>query len=272
MGHASNFKARARKGENLMGIRASLLLLTVVVLAVPASGAGPVTLVRGDAGDRLLLDPALGASWQDVNIGRLVVRTPGRQERLDTDDRPGPSAKTRALMVKSMPTSGCALIIADLGPGFDKGRPDAWQRITHATKIVSCAGGDGPARLSLGEIEARRHAGSMLMAKTGSRVEIQPMANPATLRPGADMPVRAYCDGAARLGVEVAAIAPDGSRRYATTGAVGTAVLHIDAAGRWRFEVTCTPRSATADAPPLVASLVVDVLSNEAWSNLEAGR
>lgn len=255
-----------------MRMRVPLLLLAAAALAIPALGSGPVTLVRGEDGARLVLDPALGASWQDVNIGRLVVRTPEGQERLAPDASGGPSAKSRALTVKSMPSTDCALIIADVGPGFEKGRPDAWQRITHATKIVSCAGGDGTAKLSGEEIDARRHAGSMLMAKTGSRVEIQPMANPATLRPGADLPVRAYCDGAARPGVEVAAIAPDGSRRYVSTDAVGAAVLPIDAAGRWRFEVACAASSERTDAPAMVATLVVDVLSADAWSNLEVGR
>ncbi len=257
-----------------MRMRVPLLLLAAAALAIPALGNGPVTLVRGEGGAQLVLDPTLGTSWQDVNIGRLAVRTPEGQERLSPDVTGGPTAKSRALAVKSMPSADCVLIIADVGPGFEKGRPDAWQRITHATKIVSCGGGDGGGntKLSTEEIEKRRHAGSLLMAKTGSRVEIQPLVNPATLRPGADLPVRAYCDGAARPGVEVAAIAPDGSRRYARTDAVGAAVLRIETAGRWRVEVPCSARSDSVDAPAMVATLVVDVLGDEAWSNLEAER
>lgn len=247
-----------------------LLLLAAALISVPVDAAGPVSLVRGEAGDHLLLDAAFGSSWQDVNIGRLVLRTPGRQARLDVGEAAGLSAKSRALDFGRAAGAGCAMIVADLGPGFEKGRPDSWQRITHATKIVTCSS-DAAAALSGAEIEARRAAGSLLMAKTGSRVELQPLANPATLRPGADLPLRAFCDGTARAGIEVAATAPDGSRHYAATDRVGAAVLSIDAAGRWRFEVTCTAGAGEADAPQLVAELIVDVLPAAAWSMDEAG-
>ena len=244
------------------------VLIVALALVSTALSAEPVRLDRDDTGGRLVLDAALGSSWQDVNIGRLAIRTASHQERLDVGGSGAPSAKSRRLALAPRPDGGCALIIADIGPGFEKGRPDAWQRVTHATKIIDC-GSSPPDALTVAHIERRRAAGSIFMAKTGSRAELQPLANPATLRPGADLPVRVYCDGAARAGIELAAVHPDGSRRYATTDAVGAVVMRIDSAGSWRFEAHCQPRARGGDTPPLVATLSVDVLDADAWSYLE---
>lgn len=249
----------------------ALALCSALLSTVPATAESPVRLVRTDTGDRLELDARFGTSWRDVNIGRLVVRSAGRYETLEAGDADGQIGdKARRLALEHLPSADCALIIADLGPGYEKGRPDAWQRITHATKIVSCGGSQDA--LTSAQIERRRVAGGLLMAKTGSRAELQPLANPATLRPGADLPVRVYCDGQARAGVEVAAIRPDGSRSHLATDAVGAAILPVDSAGAWTFEADCGADRIGLGLPSLVASLRVDVLGTELWSRHEAGR
>ena len=237
-----------------MTIRALLLLL--VVSAVPLRAEHAVRLeatADGAAAYALALSPALGTSWQDVNVGRLTLRTPGLQRRLDTASL----AKTHRLPLTL--EAGCSVLLAELGPGYEKGRPDAWARVSHVTKIVACAG-DEAATASLAQ---RREAGSMVMAKTGSRAEIQPMVNTALLRPGVDLPVRAYCEGSAAHGREVAATAPDGTSSFRAADRVGAATFRIDQAGPWAITVRCP-----AGDQRLTASLQIEVLDIEAWTRL----
>lgn len=259
-----------RLPELLSGL---IALLIALLTAGAAWAASPVAVVRSDAESgthRLVLDPALGASWQEVNIGRLVVRTPLGQRAIGLEGSAAPPSKSRELDL-DLPSVGCALIIANLGPGFDKGRPDAWRRITHAAKIVACSTQGAVDEDSKAALESRRRAGGLLMAKTGGRAEIRPLANPATLRPGAELPVRAYCRGQAGAGIEVVATAPDGSRRYARTDAVGSVSIAIESAGPWHLAISCSDADAPDDLP-LTASLDVEVLTRASWAALLGDR
>lgn len=237
--------------------RSPSLFLALALVAMPLRAAGPVELLPAKNGSPgtvyLQLDPDFAPSWRQVNAGRLVLRTPGLQRRLKA------AADGERLAVE-VGEDGCALLLIDLGPAYLKGRPDAWRQVTRATKILTCSTAGGAAE----QLAARRAAGAMVTAKTGSRIELRPLANPALLRAGADLPLIAYLEGAAQAGVEVVAIAPDGSRRYRRTDAVGAAVVAIDLSGRWTIEYR-QPRRRGED---LAASLVFDVPPPAFWQAL----
>jgi hypothetical protein len=73
------------------------------------------------------------------------------------------------------------------------------------------------------------------MARAGTRDEVRPMANPATTRPGSDLPVRVYADGREAAGVEVVAEGPGGISSVAVSDGQGFAVVGLPAAGPWRI-------------------------------------
>jgi hypothetical protein len=72
------------------------------------------------------------------------------------------------------------------------------------------------------------------MARAGTRDEVRLLANPATARPGSDLPVRLYADGRKAAGVEVVAEGPGGLRSVTVSDAEGFAVIALPAAGPWR--------------------------------------
>ncbi len=208
-----------------------LALVAVASPALPASAAGgpapgfrAVTLAAAAPGRlRLTLAPALGASWREVNVARLVVRTAGRQRRV-----PAAALPASAELEIARPAGGCALVLADLGPASAMGRPDAWQRVTRASKLVICPAAGAP-----GAREARVRAGALLTAETGGLLEVQPILNPATVRPGSDLAVRVVVRGEPRLGVHVTASGPGGRSLDAWSNPQGLATFTIPASGRW---------------------------------------
>lgn len=241
-------------------LKAFVLTTGLAALAAPALAGDAVRLTRAVDGGQvtLRLDPELAASWKTVNVGRLVMQTPARQRRLDL----GPLAKSGDLVVDLAETkSECVLVLAELGPADAKGRADAWRRVTHASKHLVCPAGDGREALL-----ARRRAGSVATAKTGSRVEVRPLLNPATVRPGKDIAVRVYFEGAPRTDAEVTASGPGGAELRAVTGPTGVAVLRISASGAWTVRYRARHGDETYEA-----SLAFDVLPDAAWRPYVAG-
>jgi hypothetical protein len=194
--------------------------------AGPAIALGRVeapALARG-ATVRLTLSPEVAPSWAEANVGLLAVRSPGLQRRLD-------SSKAGAELEVPLPDSGCALLFGDLGRPEDRGFADSWHRSRRSVKAVLCRDSGSPVI----DLAARRRAASLLIAKAGTRDEVRPMANPATTRPGADLPVRVYADGRDAAGVRVVAEGPGGISSVATSDESGFAVVALPVAGPWRI-------------------------------------
>jgi hypothetical protein len=222
----------------------------------------PAPLAAGEpAVVRVELDAGLGDSWREVNVGRVVVRSGGDQRRV-----PASALPAGRVLELYAPAGECSLVLADLGPAAERGRPDSWSRVTRAAKIVTC-----PDASTSEAFRARVRATGLLTAKTGSRIEIRPLANPATVRPGSDLPVRLYFEGAAAAGARVTAAGPDGLRRDAFADAAGIAVLRIPAAGLWTLELhrrsaPLAPHSGdSGPAGPSVATLTFEVPPEAFW-------
>jgi hypothetical protein len=217
-----------RSGAGAGGRLLASLGLALTAIAAHAAGEArqAITLTRGETATaagaptvRLALSPEIAPSWREANVGFLALRSADAQRRLDA------SAAGAELEVP-LPVSGCALLIGDLGRPEDRGHADSWRRSRHSVKAVLC---DRDA-----DLRARRRAGALLMARAGTRDEVRLLANPATARPGSDLPVRLYADGRKAAGVEVIAEGPGGLRNVARSDGEGFAVLALPAAGPWR--------------------------------------
>jgi hypothetical protein len=184
---------------------------------------------------RLTLPRELGPSWQGVHVARLLVRIPGGAGTLDHE--PLPVSRELEFEVAS---PGCSLVEVDLGPAEAATASDAWQRVTHCSKVVVCADTGDTAT----DRRARLAAGEMLTAKSGSRIEIRPLFNPAVLVPGSALPVRLYSLGRAVAGGVVEAVDGAGERVAATADRQGIAVLNLPHSGAWRLHFAHGGREA----------------------------
>lgn len=232
-----------------------VLILTCGALPLAAAEAVHIAKLKRLDGEavRLTLAPQLGASWQEVNVGRVVLRAPGIQQRF-----PDALLPKSAHLDLDLAHDGCSLLLVDLGPPAAKQRVDAWRQITHTTKIVLCKdAGDPQARL-----EALREASALTTAKTGSKVEVRPFLSPTLLRPGGHLPICVYFEGAAQAGMEVIAQGPDDRLHRRTTDAVGVAHLPIDASGQWTVRY-----STKAGGETYVAELIFAVEPLTFWTH-----
>lgn len=203
--------------------------MTGRALAVPAAGEPAIEINRADTASgralRLTLSLEVAPSWRDANVAFLALRSGGRQSAVDHSKALG-----RDIDV-TVPELGCAMLVADLGRPEDRGFADSWQRTRRSTKAVLCRDGGVPAQ----DLAARRRAGAVLLARAGTRDEVKPLANPATTRAGAELPLKLYADGEAAAGVEVVAQGPGGISSVTKSDAHGFAVVELTAAGPWRI-------------------------------------
>ena len=207
---------------------------------------------------RLSLEASLAPSWKDVNIGRLVVQTPGRQRRLDL----APLSKSRHLEADlAEARTECVLLIAELGPADTKGYSGSWQRITRVSKLMVCPPGRDPDALA-----ARRRAGAALTAKSGSRIEVRPLFNPATVRVGRDLAVALYQGGEPQSDAKVIAQGPGGRLLRGRTDTAGVAVIRIPASGTWTVSYSVDRGDASHRA-----SFSFDVLPETVWQSFLKG-
>ena len=208
-----------------------LVLSTVTgrAVAVPTAGEPAIEITRADtAGGRALrleLSLEVAPSWREANVAFLALRSGGRQFAVDHAKALGRDVDV------SVPDLGCAMLVADLGRPEDRGFADSWQRTRRSTKAVLCRDSGEPAQ----DLAARRRAGAVLLARAGTRDEVRPLANPATTRPGADLPLKLYADGDAAAGVEVVAQGPDGATTTVKSDAHGFVTVSLTAAGPWRI-------------------------------------
>lgn len=198
-------------------------------LPVPGGPAIEITMslakaAGGGAAVRLTLSGDVAAAWSEANVAFLALRREGGQSGVDTA-----AAKGRTLDL-ALPASGCSLLVADLGRREDRGHADSWRRTVHSVKAVLCPDGGDPAA----DLAARRRAAEIFLASAGTRDEVRPLANPATTRPGSDLPLRLYADGRPAAGAEVLAVGPAGAASRALADAHGFAVVPLPAAGSWR--------------------------------------
>lgn len=165
-----------------------------------------------------------GETWSQVNIGQFMVREPSRQRTVEP-----PIAEGSDTVAVELDRAGFALIVLDVGPSSEKGRPDSWQRTTFCTKLVVEIEGDSH-RL------VERNPG--LTAKVGSKIELLPLLDPTSLRPGDELPVRLYFEGDKQVGQSVSVISPPEDRGTFVSDSVGSAKVPITRVGRWvlRYE------------------------------------
>ncbi len=251
---------RPRKNAKL---RASKVLLSWILLLAFGAMAGhaqegvELFQLKRQGHDvlRLSLPAELGDSWQAVNVGQITLKTPGAQRRVD------PETATQALSSRHFelrpPAESCYVLLLELGPPAAKGRVDAWQRITRASKIVEC-----PAAAPANQLLLRQRMTETATAKVGSKVEIRPLANPLLIRPGSDLPVRIYWQGIAQKDALVEATGPSGELLHSRTDAVGITSFHLTASGRWALRYL----HPQAPDPAAMAELVFTVMPSEFWS------
>jgi hypothetical protein len=206
-------------------------LLAPAGRAVEGPGEPAVEITRvavkasaGHRDARLTLSAAIAPSWNEANVAFMVLRSYGRQNAVKTA-----AARGRELDV-ALPGSGCSLLVADLGGSEDRGFADSWRRTRRSVKAVLCQESGDPAI----DLESRRRAAGVFLARAGTRDEVRPLANPATTRPGSDLPLRLYADGRLAAGVEVIAEGPRGAVSHAVSDAHGFASVSLPAAGPWR--------------------------------------
>ncbi len=232
--------------------------LLFLLIAVPAEAHDAVVSTRS-AQDSARFDirpsVVLGDSWDDVHTARLLVRTAGHQQRLQVED-----ASEGGAVAWRTNADSCALLVADLGPKSDRARPDGWRRLTHASKQLLCPGEPIASDALPAWLTMRRRAGALTTAKTGSRVEIRPLFNLATLRAGRDLAVRIYRDGEAHAGATVHAEGPGGQKRTAQADGAGIAILRIASAGAWRIRYR-----TTLDGRATQATVAFEVVADAIW-------
>ena len=207
----------------------------------PRSALDAIHVERRASGTlHLTLDPELGASWRRAGVRRVAVRSAGRQVRLALDRLDvragvarGDAAGAGALEVAA-PAASCALVLADFGspPGAERSGSTTASAL-RAVTVVSCPDASSP-----GARAARLRSGGVLSARSGGPLELQPLLNPATVRPGKDLAVRALVRGEPVVAQRISAFRqrPDGSRGGSLdvwTGPQGIAVFTLPRSGRW---------------------------------------
>lgn len=250
--------------NRLRSARAGCLALLLITMTWPATASEGVVFSKTSRGDsellRLTLSPELGASWQEINVGRVVVRTGGGQRQLEAA-RLGRSPQLEV----AAPAAGCFMIQVEVGPPTARGAIDAWRRTTHCLKILDCRTAPDGSAVSAAEIEtaleARHRASSLATAKVGSRIEIRPLLNPTLLRPGSALPLRLYFDGSASRGAVVEALGPGGERLAAETDAVGITSLELPVAGLWTLRYRDTD-----GGEDYLAELIFEVAPEAFWT------
>ena len=214
----------------------------------------------------LTLDPRLGTSLREAGVRRVAVRSAGTQVRA--------SVPQGALDVVDLaaPADRCSLVLADFGPG-DSAAP---QPVARSAKIVTCPDASAP-----GARTARLRAGGVLTARAGDPLEIQPLLNPATVRPGKDLAVRVFLGGEPVTAQRISAVWQGGGPRPGLGGGAavrpldtrtldawtdpqGIAVFTLPWSGRW--SIRFVPAAGGTRWESAEATLSFTVEPNAFWS------
>jgi len=220
----------------------------------PLPGPGgqlELQLVRGE-GSGALVDRWPGPEERNW----LFLRAPGTQANLQQVLTSG-TPPNRALIALPLGEYGSEGIVVglDLGVRIEPVTPADWHRfLLEHTGLAESQRGHSPfsgsppvriRRLESMKLLLRPEGGgqvrvpsAVLMAKTGQAVELRPLADPTTVSPGSDLPLRVYMITGETQGLTITAFhEPSGARTQVVTGPGGMAHLRIRAAGRWTLEV-----------------------------------
>jgi hypothetical protein len=192
---------------------------------------------------RLLGQAVAPQPWKDTDTDWLFVRVAASQRNMDD---PSLSPDGRALVPLDQP--GIAVIGADLAPRTDT------LALADLNAFIAANGRlNGPIP-ELGPVRIRRvesaktilrvgtpgqEAGATeATGKTGQKVELRPLMDPAATPPDSDIAVRAYILGAGAGGARLLAThIPTGRAQDITCDGSGYGNIHIDAPGEWRIEM-----------------------------------
>ncbi|MFT7671093.1 MAG: hypothetical protein ACI8X5_003809 [Planctomycetota bacterium] len=111
---------------------------------------------------------------------------------------------------------------------------------------------------------------AVLMTKTGQAVELRPLADPTTITPGGDFPVKFYSPSGTSAGVFVTALhEASGTRTSFTTRPGGIAHMKITKAGAWTLEAhELVPLMGARDADYELCSASLRFVSPAVENNL----
>ena len=174
-------------------------------------------------------------TWDNVNIGECFIRSGGEQhtitpQALASDPRSGTITIDRV---------GPALLCLSVGPPESRGHSDSWQRVSYCAKIILDVQ-PGP-----NQREERFMPNPGVTAKTGQKLEILPLVDPTTIRPGHDLPIRVYFEGVKIKGAKMtASVTADGFAKtidtieaHHPTDSHGTTWFHVERAGTWTIRL-----------------------------------
>lgn len=194
-----------------------------------------------------------GENWADANVGAFFVRQGTEQWSVPIEPVEGGD-----VILLTFVRPGTALVVLSVGRAEDRGFSDSWQRTPYCSKaVVRVQPGDDPAR-------AGPTVGDGVTGKVGHKIEILPLAHPATLRVGDHLPVRVYYEGGKRKGVAVRASVkkmgvetPVAVNAMRPTDSVGTTWFELAHQGQWRLSW-----SEEVDGVTHTAELVFEIAAN----------
>jgi hypothetical protein len=231
-----------------------MFLTAVLFAASPLPAAGPLavhslrpaayTLPAGNPVELSILGPA-GAPepWNAVDTDWVYVRIAASQRNMDAP----PLAPDGRLMLP-LDRPGIAIIGADLAPRTDTlPLADLNAFITQRGRLNGPLPERGPVRIRRVESakavvrsgDPGREAGwTEATGKSGQKVELRPIMDPAVAPPGSDIAIRAYILGAGAAGARlIATHIPTGQVQDIACDAAGYGNLRITAPGEWRVEM-----------------------------------
>ncbi|MCH7719997.1 MAG: DUF4198 domain-containing protein [Planctomycetes bacterium] len=194
-----------------------------------------------------------GENWADANVGAFFVRQGKEQWSVPIEPVAGGD-----VILLTFERPGTALVVLSVGRAEDRGFSDSWQRTPYCSKaVVRVQPGDD-------QTGASATVGDGVTGKVGHKIEILPLAHPATLRVGDHLPVRVYYEGGKRKEVAVRAgvkkpgvdeaVAVNAMR---PTDSVGTTWFELPHEGQWRLSW-----SEEVDGVTHTAELVFEIAAN----------
>lgn len=198
----------------------------ILSLAPAASGAPALQPLRPGVGQAIALELNVEGrhSFQAANIGQLVVRSGDLLESVEIPERSGAAP----LYTFKHPGPAVIMMTAAAEPSAAS---DAWQQVTHCTRVIVEVESDGPG------LPAKYHDPGVNQ-KAGMRIELLPLLQTFRMHVGDLLPVKSYWKGRSAGGVTITAQRPDGSQVSATTKAWGVADFVMDQAGVWTMRYT----------------------------------
>lgn len=186
----------------------------------------------------------------------VFLRSPGSQNNFQEVPTLGDEAQRGQLALPAGDYQHEGVVVGlDLKPTVTEVPLGDWerfqvQRLGRAKPEPFSSAFEAPQRVRLRRIESTKLLvrlkegkqipvpSGVLMTKTGQAVELRPLADPTTIAPGGDFPVKVYTPAGSPAGLVVTASHEEsGSLSRAVTRPGGVAYVRISAAGAWLLEV-----------------------------------